>query len=146
MEEIKYNSNMRRQKYIHLFNIINNSFSDIKLLIEQIEKEDLLKDITAKINDDKSYDSILNNENSISIKQTFKSLFNNRLYFNKNGNNNNSNDNTTIINNDCTFEEDKKDISLKSITIKDNIFDNNNININTYSNEKNEDELNCFIF
>ena len=121
MEEIRINSNMRKQKYLQLFNIINDSFSDIKKLIEQIEKEDLLKDITSKINDDKSYDSILNNENSISIEQTFKSLFNNRIHLGKNVNNNNSNENTTIINNDFSFEEDKRDIPVKSITIENQI-------------------------
>ena len=148
MEEIRINSDMRKQKYLQLFSIINDSFSDIKKLIEQIEKEDLLKDITSKINDDKSYDSILNNENSISIEQTFKSLFNNRIHLNKNINNNNSNENTTIINNDFSFEEDKKDIPVKPNTIENNnnILDNNN-NININSNfEKNENTINCFIF
>lgn len=143
MEQIKFNSNLRKQKYIKLFNIINNSFSEIKKLIEQIEKEDLLKDITAKINDDKSYDSILNNENSISIEHTLKSILTNGLYF---GKSNNSNENSIIINNDFSFEENKKDILLKSINIKNNsIFENHNSNLNS-NFEDNKNKENCFIF
>ena len=143
MEEIKFNSNLRKQKYIKLFNIINNSFSEIKKLIEQIEKEDLLKDITAKINDDKSYDSILNNENSITIEHTLQSILTNGLYF---GKNNNSNENSIIINNDFSFEENKKDILLKSINIKNNsIFENHNSNLNS-NFEENKNKENCFIF
>ena len=147
MKEIEINSNMRRKKYIELFNKINTAFYDIKKLIEQIEKEDLLKDITFKINDDKSYESILNNENSISIEQKFKSIINNGLFNNKNVKNKSYSENTTsIINNDFTFEEDKKDISLKSIDIKKNsIFEKNN-NISNTNNKIKNNEDNCFIF
>ena len=143
MKEIEINSNMRRKKYIELFNKINTAFYDIKKLIEQIEKEDLLKDITAKINDDKSYDSILNNENSITIEHTLQSILTNGLYF---GKNNNSNENSIIINNDFSFEENKKDILLKSINIKNNsIFENHNSNLNS-NFEENKNKENCFIF
>ena len=115
MDEIKKNSIYRKNKYIQLFNKINNYLFDIQKIIEQIEKEDLLKDITSKINDE----TILNNENSISIEQKFKSFLNNGLFSNKNARNNTFVENTTsVIYNDFTFEEDKKDISLKSIDIK----------------------------
>ena len=122
MKEIYINSNLRKQKYIKLFKVINQSFSDIKKLIEQIEKEDLLKDITSKINDDVSYESILNKDNSNSIEQQFKSILNNRFFNNKNENTSYKENTTSIIYNDFTFEEDKKDISLKSIDIKKNSF------------------------
>ena len=121
IEEIQKKSNIRKQIYFKLFNDINKYFSDIKNIIEKIKKEDLLKDITAKINDDMSYDSILNNENSISLEHTLKSILNNGLFMNKNTLNNSNENNTSIINNDFTFEEDKKDISLKSINVKNNI-------------------------
>ena len=141
------NSNKRIKKYTELFNKINNSFSDIKKIIEQIEKEDLLKDITLKINDDMSYESILNKENSISIEQKFKSILSNGLFNNKNRKNKSFSENTSsIINNDFTFEEDKNDIILKSIDIRTNSVLEKNKN---YSNTKNiikKIEDNCFIF
>ena len=147
MEEIEMNSNKRIKKYTELFNKINNSFSDIKKIIEQIEKEDLLKDITLKINDDMSYESILNKENSISIEQKFKSILSNGLFNNKNRKNKSFSENTSsIINNDFTFEEDKNDIILKSIDIRTNSVLEKNKN---YSNTKNiikKIEDNCFIF
>ena len=53
---------------------------------------------------------------------------------------------TSIINNNFTFEEDKKDISLKSIDIKKNsIFEKNN-NISNTNNKIKNNEDNCFIF
>lgn len=139
MEEIKRNSNMRRHRYIQLFNEINKSFEDIKKIIEQIEKEDLLKDITSKIQDE----SILNNENSISLEQKLKTILNNRLFNKKNGKNNSISEGTTsVIYNDFTFEEDKEDIMLKSIDIKKNsIFENNKSSFT-----KTNDKENCFIF
>lgn len=126
MKEIEMNSNLRNQKYIKLFLEINQSLSDIKQLIEQIEKEDLLKDFTSKINDDMSYESILSNDNSFSIEQKFKSLLNNRLFNNMNEKNNIGENSTSIIYNDCSFAEDKNDITLKSIDIKKNTFLENN--------------------
>ena len=146
IEEIQKNSLLRKQRYIELFNIINKSFFDIKQLIEKIEKEDLLKDITLKINDDMSYDTMLNNENSISIEQTFKSILNNGLLLNGNKKNNSYNENTSsIIDNDFTFEEDKKDISLKSISIKNNLLESNNNFISNTRDRINENNNNCFI-
>ena len=149
MEEIEMNSNKRIQKYIELFNTLNNSFSDIKNLIEQIEKEDLLKDITQKFNDDMSYESIANKENnySISIEQRFKSILSNGLFNNINGKNKSFSENTSsIINNDFTFEEDKKDIFLKSIDIKTNSVLEKNKNITNTKNIVKKNEDNCFIF
>ena len=139
MDEIKKNSICRKNKYIQLFNKINKYLFDIQKIIEQIEKEDLLKDITSKINDE----TILNNENSISIEQKFKSFLNNGLFSNINARNNTFVENTTsVIYNDFTFEEDKKDISLKSIDIKKNsLFENTKV----ISNSKNNND-NCFIF
>ena len=149
MEEIEMNSNKRIQKYIELFNTLNNSFSDIKNLIEQIEKEDLLKDITQKFNDDMSYESIANKENnySISIEQRFKSILSNGLFNNINGKNKSFSENTSsIINNDFTFEEDKKDIFLKSIDIKTNSVLEKSKNISNTKNIIKKNEDNCFIF
>ena len=145
IEEIQEKSNIRKQKYIELFNDINKYFNDIKNIIEKIKKEDLLKDITAKINDDMSYDSILNNENSISFEQTLKSILNNGLFMNKNTINNSNENNTSIINNDFTFEEDKKDISLKSINVKNNILKNKDI-IPNIKDKIDENNNNCSIF
>ena len=147
MKEIKVNSKLRKLKYIELFNKINNSFNDIKILIEQIEKEDLLKNVTLKVSDDISYESILNNENSISIEKQFKSIFNNGLFNNKNTKNKSYSENTTsIINNDFTFEEDKRDIFLKSIDIKKNSIIEKNKSISNIDNNKKNEEDNCFIF
>ena len=145
IEEIQKKSNIRKQKYIGLFNDINKYFNDIKNLIEKIKKEDLLKDITAKINDDMSYDSILNNENSISFEHTLKSILNNGLFINKNTINNSNENNTSIINNDFTFEEDKKDISLKSINIKNSILNNKDI-ILDIKDKIDQNNNNCSIF
>ena len=145
IEEIQEKSNIRKQKYIELFNDINKYFNDIKNIIEKIKKEDLLKDITAKINDDMSYDSILNNENSISFEQTLKSILNNGLFMNKNTINNSNENNTSIINNDFTFEEDKKDILLKSINVKNNILKNKDI-IPNIKDKIDENNNNCSIF
>jgi hypothetical protein len=147
MKEIEKNSNMRRKRYIELFNKINKSFNDIKNLIEQIEKEDLLKDVTMIINDDMSCKSILNNNNSISIEQKFKSIINHGLFNNKNGKNKSFSENTTsVINNDFSFEEDKKDIPLKSIDIKNNSIFDKNINTSHSNNYiKDNDDDNCFI-
>ena len=145
IEEIQKKSNLRKQKYIELFNDINNYFNDIKNIIEKIKKEDLLKDITAKINDDMSYDSILNNENSMSFEYTLKSILNNGLFINKNTINNSNENNTSIINNDFTFEEDKKDISLKSINVKNNILKNKDI-IPNIKDKIDKNNNNCSIF
>ena len=147
IEEIKKNSNLRKKKYIELFNEINKYFYEIKNIIEKIKKEDLLKDITAKINDDISYDTILNNENSIYIEHTFKSLLNNGLFMSINMNSkNNSNENTSVIYNDFSFEEDKKDKSLKSINFKNNLKIENGNNILDISKKMNQNNNNCFIF
>jgi len=145
IEEIQKKSNIRKQKYIELFNDINTYFNDIKNIIEKIKKEDLLKDITAKINDDMSYDSILNNENSISFEHTLKSILNSGLFMNKNTINNSNENNTSIINNDFTFEEDKKDISLKSINVKNNILKNKDI-IPDIKDKIDQNNNNCYIF
>ena len=141
MKEIEKNSNMRRKRYIELFNKINKSFNDIKNLIEQIEKEDLLKDVTMIINDDMNCESILNNNNSLSIEQKFKSVINGGLFNNKNEKNKSFSENTTsVINNDFSFEEDKKDIPLKSIDIKNNSIFDNNINISHSKNNIKEND------
>ena len=147
IEEIKKKSNLRKKIYIELFNEINKYFYEIKNIIEKTKKEDLLKDITAKINDDISYDTILNNDNSISIEHTFKSILNNGLFISINMNSkNNSNENTSVIYNDFSFEEDKKDKSLKSINFKNSLKIENGNNILDISKQMNQNNNNCFIF
>ena len=91
-----------------------------------------------------SYDSILNNENSISFEHTLKSILNNGLFMNKNTINNSNENNTSIINNDFTFEEDKKDISLKSINVKNNILKNKDI-IPNIKDKVGQNNNNCSI-
>jgi len=149
IEEIRKNSYLRKRKYIKLFNDINKYFYEIKNIIEKIKKEDLLKDITAKINDDISYDTILNNEKSISIEHTFKSILNNGLFKSINMNSkNNSNENTSIIYNDFSFEDDKKDKSLISNNNMKNCLkiENKGNNILDISKKMNQNNNNCFIF
>lgn len=92
-----------------------------------------------------SYDSILNNENSMSFEYTLKSILNNGLFINKNTINNSNENNTSIINNDFTFEEDKKDISLKSINVKNNILKNKDI-IPNIKDKIDKNNNNCSIF
>ena len=92
-----------------------------------------------------SYDSILNNENSMSLEYTLKSILNNGLFINKNTINNSNENNTSIINNDFTFEEDKKDISLKSINVKNNILKNKDI-IPNIKDKIDKNNNNCSIF
>ena len=59
---------------------------------------------------------------------------------------NNSNENTSVIYNDFSFEEDKKDKSLKSINFKNNLKIENGNNILDISKKMNQNNNNCFIF
>ena len=132
--EIKFNSKIRSEEYIKLFNIIYKTFNEIKKLIDTVDDTNIIiSDISNKINsefgDSLSLDIPSLFEDSVNLNYSIH----NRLYNNRTN---------SFINKSLLFEEEKQNINLKTFKVNNNVFSKNNESIEKCVKEINIDSNN----